>query len=86
LDKTKIKQTYGLTIPPWEESLTGCLRHLQSTGAFSSNDSRHRDHPGNSPHPGDAFSGDSPCPGDAFSGNSPRPGASDLNQLTEKKA
>ena len=28
LDKTKIKQTYGLEIPYWEESLTECVRQL----------------------------------------------------------
>jgi dTDP-4-dehydrorhamnose reductase len=53
LDKTKIKQSCGLIIPPWEESLAGCLRRLQSTGAFPLNDSRRRD------RPEDVFSGDS---------------------------
>jgi dTDP-4-dehydrorhamnose reductase len=48
LDKTKIKQTYGLTIPPWEESLTGCLRYLQSTGVLPLDDSRRRDADDNS--------------------------------------
>lgn len=28
LDKTKIKQTFGLTIPYWTDSLTVCLRNL----------------------------------------------------------
>jgi dTDP-4-dehydrorhamnose reductase len=28
LDKTKIKQAFGLRIPAWEESLTGCVRAL----------------------------------------------------------
>jgi dTDP-4-dehydrorhamnose reductase len=28
LDKTKIKQTYGMEIPYWEESLTECIRQL----------------------------------------------------------
>ena len=30
LDKTKIKQTYGLEIPYWEESLETCISKLQS--------------------------------------------------------
>lgn len=30
LDKTKIKQTYGLEIPHWEESLEECVRLLQN--------------------------------------------------------
>lgn len=28
LDKTKIKQTYGITIPYWEESLVTCINNL----------------------------------------------------------
>ena len=28
LDKTKIKQTYGITIPHWEESLAACINKL----------------------------------------------------------
>lgn len=28
LDKTKIKQTYGIDIPHWEESLAECIGHL----------------------------------------------------------
>ena len=28
LDKTKIKQTYGIDIPHWEESLADCIGHL----------------------------------------------------------
>ena len=31
LDKTKIKQTYGLEIPYWEESLRECISQLQLT-------------------------------------------------------
>lgn len=30
LDKSKIKQTYGIEIPYWEESLAECLRELES--------------------------------------------------------
>ena len=30
LDKTKIKQTYGIEIPHWEESLVACIRQLNS--------------------------------------------------------
>lgn len=30
LDKTKIKETFHLTIPSWEESLTACLARLKS--------------------------------------------------------
>ena len=30
LDKTKIKQTYGLEIPHWEESLAECIAKLQN--------------------------------------------------------
>ena len=30
LDKTKIKQTYGLEIPHWEESLSECISKLQN--------------------------------------------------------
>ncbi|MCM1107506.1 MAG: dTDP-4-dehydrorhamnose reductase [Clostridium sp.] len=29
LDKTKIKQTYGITIPHWEESLVECISRLE---------------------------------------------------------
>lgn len=29
LDKTKIKQTYGIDIPYWEESLSRCIENLQ---------------------------------------------------------
>lgn len=29
LDKTKIKQTYGIEIPHWEESLAECIRQLE---------------------------------------------------------
>ncbi len=29
LDKTKIKETYGVTIPYWEESLAACIRDLE---------------------------------------------------------
>lgn len=29
LDKTKIKETYGVTIPYWEESLAVCIRDLE---------------------------------------------------------
>lgn len=29
LDKTKIKQTYGIEIPHWEESLAECVRQLE---------------------------------------------------------
>lgn len=29
LDKTKIKQTYGITIPHWEESLARCIAQLK---------------------------------------------------------
>jgi dTDP-4-dehydrorhamnose reductase len=28
LDKTKIKETYGITIPHWEESLKRCIERL----------------------------------------------------------
>jgi len=28
LDKTKIKQTYGIDIPYWEESLADCIEHI----------------------------------------------------------
>lgn len=28
LDKTKIKQTYGIDIPYWEESLGDCIKHI----------------------------------------------------------
>lgn len=31
LDKTKIKQTYGIEIPYWEESLETCIHQLQTT-------------------------------------------------------
>ena len=31
LDKTKIKQAYGLDIPYWEESLEACIQKLQTT-------------------------------------------------------
>ena len=31
LDKTKIKQVYGITIPEWETSLERCLQYLQLT-------------------------------------------------------
>lgn len=31
LDKTKIKQVYGITIPEWESSLDKCLRNLQKS-------------------------------------------------------
>lgn len=31
LDKSKIKQTYGLTIPHWYESLSHCIKLLQET-------------------------------------------------------
>ena len=31
LDKTKIKQTLGIEIPYWEESLAECIRELQNT-------------------------------------------------------
>ena len=31
LDKTKIKQTYGLEIPYWEESLRECISQLLLT-------------------------------------------------------
>ena len=31
LDKTKIKQAYGLDIPYWEESLKSCIQKLQTT-------------------------------------------------------
>ena len=30
LDKTKIKQTYSLDIPYWEDSLRECLKEIQS--------------------------------------------------------
>ena len=30
LDKTKIKRTYGITIPYWEESLAHCIKRLQN--------------------------------------------------------
>ncbi len=33
LDKTKIKQTYGIEIPYWEESLEECVRALAAAGA-----------------------------------------------------
>ncbi len=33
LDKTKIKQTYGIEIPYWEESLAECVRALAAAGA-----------------------------------------------------
>ena len=29
LDKTKIKQTYGISIPHWEESLAACIIELK---------------------------------------------------------
>ena len=29
LDKTKLKQTYGITIPHWEESLAQCIRRME---------------------------------------------------------
>ena len=29
LDKTKIKQTYGIDIPYWEESLNECIKKLK---------------------------------------------------------
>jgi len=29
LDKTKIKQTYGIDIPYWEESLADCIEHIE---------------------------------------------------------
>ncbi len=31
LDKTKIKATYGITIPYWEDSLMDCLKRLNNT-------------------------------------------------------
>ncbi len=31
LDKSKIKQTYGITIPHWEESLEECVHKLQNS-------------------------------------------------------
>ena len=31
LDKSKIKQTYGITIPHWYESLSHCIEILQET-------------------------------------------------------
>ncbi len=31
LDKSKIKETYGIRIPAWEDSLSKCLQHLQLT-------------------------------------------------------
>ncbi|WP_337493453.1 SDR family oxidoreductase, partial [Barnesiella intestinihominis] len=31
LDKSKIKKTYGLTIPHWYESLSNCIKLLQET-------------------------------------------------------
>ncbi len=30
LDKTKIKQTYGITVPYWEDSLAHCIKRLQN--------------------------------------------------------
>ena len=30
LDKTRIKKTYGITIPQWEESLVDCINRLQN--------------------------------------------------------
>ncbi len=30
LDKTRIKKTYGITIPHWEESLVDCINRLQN--------------------------------------------------------
>ncbi len=33
LDKTKIKQTYGIEIPYWEESLEECIKKLMEAGA-----------------------------------------------------
>jgi dTDP-4-dehydrorhamnose reductase len=29
LDKTKIKQTFGIEVPYWEESLADCVKALQ---------------------------------------------------------
>ena len=29
LDKTKIKQTYGIDVPYWEESLAECIEHIE---------------------------------------------------------
>ena len=31
LDKTKIKETYGITVPYWTESLRNCMRNLKET-------------------------------------------------------
>jgi len=28
LDKTKVKQTYGIEVPYWEESLKDCIEKL----------------------------------------------------------
>ena len=33
LDKTKIKQTYGIEVPYWEESLEECVKKLMEAGA-----------------------------------------------------
>lgn len=30
LDKTRIKKTYGITIPHWEESLQNCIKQIQN--------------------------------------------------------
>ena len=35
LDKTKIKETFALQIPAWEESLAGCLQHIVKRRAAS---------------------------------------------------
>jgi dTDP-4-dehydrorhamnose reductase len=32
LDKTKIKKTYGIEIPYWEESLRDCVREILGQG------------------------------------------------------
>ena len=34
LDKSKVKATYGLTIPWWQDSLRECIRELLSTEAL----------------------------------------------------
>ncbi len=30
LDKTKVKETFGVTVPYWKDSLAKCIRHLES--------------------------------------------------------
>ena len=35
LDKSKIKETYALQIPSWEESLAKCLQHMEKRSAVS---------------------------------------------------